>query len=37
MDHHLPEYAYIIGFLACIVVVLVIANVAAAANGYREK
>ena len=37
MNHDLPEYGYILGFLACIVVSLVIAHVGAWSNGYREK
>ena len=37
MSHALPEYAYIVGFLACIIGVFIIANVVAALNGYREK
>jgi Flp pilus assembly pilin Flp len=35
--HPLPEYGYIVGFLACIVVAFVIALVAAALTGYQEK
>lgn len=37
MTHELPEYAYIVGFLACIIGVLIVSNVVAALNGYREK
>lgn len=37
MSHALPEYAYIVGFLACIIGVFIIANVVAALSGYREK
>ncbi len=37
MPHDLPEFAYIVGFLACIIGVFVVANVVAAINGYREK
>jgi ascorbate-specific PTS system EIIC-type component UlaA len=37
MPHVLPEYAYIVGFLACIIGVFIIMNVLAAINGYREK
>ena len=37
MPHDLPEFAYIVGFLASIIGVFVVANVVAAINGYREK
>ena len=37
MSHDLPEFAYIVGFLACIIGVFIVANVVAAINGYREK
>jgi hypothetical protein len=37
MNHDLPEYVYIIGFLGCIIGVFIVANVIAAINGYREK
>ena len=37
MSHDLPEFAYIVGFLACIIGVFVVVNVVAAINGYREK
>lgn len=37
MPHEIPEYAYIVGFLACIIGVFIVANVLAAINGYREK
>jgi len=37
MTRELPEYAYIVGFLACIIGVFVVANVVAAITGYREK
>ena len=37
MPHVLPEYRYIVGFLACIIGVFIVANVIAAINGYREK
>ncbi len=35
--HVLPEYGYIVGFLACIVTAFVISLVAAALTGYQEK
>ena len=37
MAHQIPEYAYIVGFIACIIAVFVVANVVAAITGYREK
>jgi ascorbate-specific PTS system EIIC-type component UlaA len=37
MPHVLPEYAYIVGFLASIIGVFIIMNILAAINGYREK
>ena len=37
MSHSIPEYAYIVGFIACIIGVFVVANVVAAITGYREK
>ena len=37
MPHDLPEYRYIVGFLACIIGVFIVANVIAAMRGYREK
>jgi hypothetical protein len=37
VPHEIPEYAYIVGFLACIIGVFIVANVLAAINGYREK
>lgn len=37
MPHVLPEYAYIVGFIACIIGVFIVFNVIAAINGYREK
>ena len=36
-SHALPEYAYIVGFIACIIGVFIVANVVAALTGYREK
>ncbi len=35
--HILPEYRYIVGFIACIIGVFIVSNVLAAINGYREK
>jgi len=37
MSHAIPEYAYIVWFLAAIIGVFVVANVVAAIRGYREK
>ena len=37
MVHQLPEYAYIVGFIACVIGVFIVANVVAAVTGYREK
>lgn len=37
MMHQLPEYAYIVAFIACIIGVFIVANVIAALTGYREK
>lgn len=37
MSHAIPEYRFIVGFLAAIVVVFIVANVVAAMTGYREK
>jgi hypothetical protein len=37
MAHQIPEYAYIVGFIAGIIAVFVVANVVAAITGYREK
>ena len=37
MSHEIPEYAWIVGFLACIIGVFIVSNVVAAVNGYREK
>jgi hypothetical protein len=37
VPHDLPEFVYIVGFLACIIGVFIVANVIAALNGYREK
>ena len=37
MSHVIPEFAYIVGFLACIIGVFLVANVVAAMRGYREK
>lgn len=37
MTHELPEYAGIVVFLACIIVVFIVANVVAAITGFREK
>ena len=37
MSHDLPEYRYIVGFLACIIGVFIVSNVIAAMRGYREK
>jgi hypothetical protein len=37
MEHHIPEYAYIVAFIACIVGVFIVAHVVAAITGYREK
>lgn len=36
-QHHLPEYAYIVAFICCIIAVFIVANVVAAMGGYREK
>ncbi|HEY4101708.1 MAG TPA: hypothetical protein VGM20_12620 [Gemmatimonadales bacterium] len=35
--HKLPEYAWILAFIASIIVIFVVANVVAAMRGYREK
>ncbi len=37
MSHQLPEYGYIVGFLACIIVVFAISFLTAGATGYQEK
>ena len=37
MTRELPEYANIVGFLACIIAVFIVANVVAAITGFREK
>jgi hypothetical protein len=37
MTRELPEYAYIVGFLVCIIGVFIVANVVAAITGFREK
>ena len=37
MPHEIPEYAYIVGFIACIIGVFIVSKVVAAINGYREK
>jgi hypothetical protein len=37
MSHDIPEYAYIVGFIAAIIGVFIVANVVAAMRGYREK
>lgn len=37
MSHAIPEYGYIVGFLAAIIGTFIIAHVVAAINGYREK
>jgi hypothetical protein len=37
MPHQLPEFGYIVGFIACIIGVFIVSNVLAALNGYREK
>lgn len=35
--HKLPEFAWILGFIAAIIVVFVVVQVVAAMRGYREK
>jgi hypothetical protein len=37
MTHELPPYQYIVGFLATIVAVIIIANILARLTGYQEK
>lgn len=37
MAHQIPEYTYIVAFIACIIGVFIVANVVAAITGYREK
>jgi energy-coupling factor transporter transmembrane protein EcfT len=37
MTHQLPEYAWIVAFIASIIAIFIVANVVAAIAGYREK
>jgi hypothetical protein len=37
MEHVLPEYTYIVGFLACFVAVFIVSHLMAWATGWKEK
>jgi hypothetical protein len=37
MSQQLPEYGYIVGFIACIILVFAISFATAGATGYHEK
>jgi len=37
MSHAIPEYGYIVAFIACIIGVFTVSTVVAGMQGYREK